>query len=307
MTMNFNNAKKDIRRLTMTAHEKQAMLTQIVGEQTAAVSSNARTLNTPVVSPFSFFRYISNHRLASSIVAAVLIMALAGGGVTYAAEGSLPGDPLYSLKTQVVEPLKVALAPTAAAKAAVQADLAQTRLAEAETLAVNGRLDTPKQQQISALLRSYTADLSQTLVQVRHQSPERAEAISANFDASMNAHADVLQTLAGTTTATTTVTVLSADAQAAAKTITPGRHGGASFKAKRNAVQTLIQAASSTLRAVATSSSVENDLIQQAQTAVEHASRSLQQADQQDSGGTSSPDDSLRQSRISADEANILL
>lgn len=79
-------------------------------------------------------------------VAALVLIALVGigGATTYAAHGSLPGDPLYPLKVKVIEPVQGLLAVTPEAKAAFQASIANERLAEAAQLAAKEKL-TPEQ------------------------------------------------------------------------------------------------------------------------------------------------------------------
>ena len=200
MKHNFKKAQDDIRAVKLSAAEKSTMLARIVATPFNAPVGAARpVLGAPVRSWWtsnSFVAWIGQNRTMSSVMAAFLILVIAGGGITYAAKGALPGGGLYGVKTQIVEPLKVAFAPTAADKAAVQVQIADTRLTEAETLAADGELTAPKQQQISNLLQQQVTDLSGTLAQVRKQSESKADDISVDFKASMNAHAHVLDTLA---------------------------------------------------------------------------------------------------------------
>ncbi len=94
-----------------------------------------------ILSPSSLFSYFKNsNKKFAYVLASVIILILAGGTAVYASEDSLPGDLLYPIKTKVVEPIKVALATTPAAKADVEASLAVERLKEAETLDQKGKL-----------------------------------------------------------------------------------------------------------------------------------------------------------------------
>ena len=83
-------------------------------------------------------------------VAGMLVVALfiSSGGVSYAAEGALPGDFLYAVKTGINEPLQGALAVTQSAKTAWAMEVAGERVKEATTLAAQGRLDTETQGQL---------------------------------------------------------------------------------------------------------------------------------------------------------------
>ncbi len=78
----------------------------------------------------------------SRAVAGVLVFVLVGGsGVAYAAEGSLPGETLYAVKIHVNERIEVALATTVDKKIAVETQIAERRVAEAQKLEAAGRLD----------------------------------------------------------------------------------------------------------------------------------------------------------------------
>jgi len=94
------------------------------------------TLRTPARSPYALFANTWMRALA-----ALVLVAGAGTGTAFASQGALPGQPLYAIKTKVVEPVELALASSAAAKASVHAQIAQARVAEAEALAQKGSLD----------------------------------------------------------------------------------------------------------------------------------------------------------------------
>ncbi len=79
----------------------------------------------------------------------VALLVVLSTGSAYAAEGSLPGTPLYPVKTKIIEPLTVALAPTTQAKAQANADIAAVRVQEAQALAAQGALTPEAVQEIS--------------------------------------------------------------------------------------------------------------------------------------------------------------
>src|SRR5579884_2343970 len=68
-------------------------------------------------------------RRAIVATACAALVLLAGGGVLYASQDSLPGDTLYPVKTSL-EQLRVTIAPNAAARAHVYLDIADTRAHE---------------------------------------------------------------------------------------------------------------------------------------------------------------------------------
>lgn len=132
--------KKHAEVIRMTGAEKTAMRFRIQEE----MGSPTPVAPTRVASPYVWM-------FAPRMVAAfgVLLLVVVSTGSAYAAEGSLPGTPLYPVKTKIIEPLAVALAPTAQAKAQANADIAATRVQEAQTLAAQGNLTPEAVQQIS--------------------------------------------------------------------------------------------------------------------------------------------------------------
>ncbi len=131
--------KKATEQIRMTDSEKSAMRFSV--QQEIAPSSPA-----PISTPSPYVWMFAPRSLAMLSVALLVIFST---GSAYASEGSLPGTPLYSVKTKIVEPLKVALAPTVQAKAEANASIARVRVQEAQTLAARGSLTPEVVQQIS--------------------------------------------------------------------------------------------------------------------------------------------------------------
>ena len=126
--------------------DERAKMSRVVREYMAHKPMRARQGYAVSVS-YTWFAFI--HRP----LAAALVLVLVGGtGISYAAENALPGDSLYSVKTYVNEPVRVALATNAEAKAEVQIELAERRIDEAATLAAEGRLDNATQQDLTVAL-----------------------------------------------------------------------------------------------------------------------------------------------------------
>lgn len=91
-----------------------------------------------------------------SMIATIIAIALiAGGGTSYAAEGAVPGDALYVVKTEVNENIKSALAVSNEAEARLQARLVEERLEEAEKLATRGELTAETSADLSARLNEH--------------------------------------------------------------------------------------------------------------------------------------------------------
>jgi len=131
-TEQFNTEAKHVRLSSAERSRIQAALMRAM-EARAAVPS-------PFFMSPVFFR---------AMVAAAIVL-FVGGGSAYAAQGALPGDLLYSIKTGVNEPIEGALAFSAPAKAKWHADVAVTRLAEAEALAQKGTLTASTSAELAA-------------------------------------------------------------------------------------------------------------------------------------------------------------
>ena len=91
-------------------------------------------------SPYFFysFQFTSTARYA---LAGFLVLVLTGASTTSAAQGALPGDLLYPIKISVNERVELAFATTQGEKAQVEVRLAERRVAEAQELEAEGRLN----------------------------------------------------------------------------------------------------------------------------------------------------------------------
>lgn len=122
----------------MTDAEKSAMRARLLSVMGTGSSA------APAPSPYMWF--FAPRMLVTSALAFLLVVTT---GTTYAAGDSLPGGVLYPVKTAVLEPLAVALAPTTAAKAEANATIATRRVQEAQTLAAKGALTAETARTIS--------------------------------------------------------------------------------------------------------------------------------------------------------------
>src|SRR6266481_8053265 len=91
----FKQFKKEAKLDPKRKADIRAHLAHMVESSPLVQGKNARVVfgRTPA---FSFFKPMP-------VFAGVAVLVLAGGGVSFAAEQSLPGDPLYSVKTGVNE------------------------------------------------------------------------------------------------------------------------------------------------------------------------------------------------------------
>lgn len=132
-----------------------------------------------------------------SMTALIIAIALvAGGGTSFAAERAVPGDLLYSVKTEVNENIKSALAFSHEAEAKLQARLAQERLEEAETLAARGSLDAATAARISSDLKAHYDEASEENAALDADGDYEASAnVRASLEGNFRTYADVLADL----------------------------------------------------------------------------------------------------------------
>jgi hypothetical protein len=145
----------DIRFMGMTADERRTMLAGIVG-------------NTPQSMPHisswttvTWRTFLVRQSWSSTFVVAALILLLAGGGVAFAAEATLPGDRLYTVKVGVTEPLRDSLAFSSSGKAYLEELKIERRLKEAAKLAAEGRLTDTINDQIQSRITASTSKVTE--------------------------------------------------------------------------------------------------------------------------------------------------
>jgi hypothetical protein len=173
----FNKAIKDIKKISLSKDEKSRIHDAL--KWYAEVNASIR-------SPYSVFSW--THRVnkkLSFVVAGLLIMLIASGSTVYASQNALPGDVLYPIKVDVVEPLAVALAINTEARQRVQVSQVEERLKEAEALAVQGRLTASTSDEIKNVVQHDIESLKGKL------SKQNQEDLSVR----VSAHSDILRSI----------------------------------------------------------------------------------------------------------------
>lgn len=185
MNSPLKKLQQEAQLLKLSSTEKAALhasLMKVVHASTGAGDASALRV-TP--SPFYFF----SPQFAMSFAA--LLVVFITGGTALAAKGSLPGDALYTIKTNVSEPLMGALAFSNEDKIKFHTEVAQTRLEEAEVLASQNRLDATAAATIETNLDEHLSERS---------------VLTTKLDSSIAAHGDVLLALGESSSSSTTRT-----------------------------------------------------------------------------------------------------
>lgn len=129
----FNEAAEGLKRVSLSANEKSAMLKSIY---TAARESSPLTKNTP--SPFVYSSFFKRRTLVALTV--VFLMTATTSYASLASMGSLPGDPLYQMKVDVIEPIGLAMRLNEEERNDYRLALLKERVAEIEHLKESDRL-----------------------------------------------------------------------------------------------------------------------------------------------------------------------
>lgn len=126
-----------------------------------------------------WFSYVfSNYSRAVSF--ALVVFIILGGSTSIAAEGTLPGDSLYTIKININEGIK-SLFVSNANKADYEASRAVLRLQEAETLAKNGALSPEAKIQLEANFNAHVVEVEKNIQKYKDNGD-----LKKAFDASLN-------------------------------------------------------------------------------------------------------------------------
>ncbi len=121
---------------------------------------------------------------------------LSAAGMSYAAEGSVPGDTLYPVKVKVNEEVRAALLTNSKDKAHWEAARAERRLAEAEALATRGKLKKEASAKLAVQFRGHAEKAQKQLAVLRTETnTDAADEVSTHLEVSLRAHGKILRGL----------------------------------------------------------------------------------------------------------------
>lgn len=155
----------------------------------------------------SFTHLIKSLYLKPMPIIILLIIALAGGGTSFAAQGALPGDILYPVKINVNEEVQGTFAFSPEAKVAWETEKANRRLGEAATLTSENRLSENARLQLENQLNKNTDRVKVELKEIESNNPEEAADLASNFEVLLRAHGTIFNgiiTPSASSSATTT-------------------------------------------------------------------------------------------------------
>jgi len=137
------------------------------------------------------------------VAAAFVLILLLGGGTSFAAQGSLPGDILYPVKIGLTEKIAETFQFTPQAKATFESQVAATRLDEAAKLASQNRLSDNWKNVLGASFEAHATAAQKTITNIQAQGDAATAAgLASDLEASLKARHAVINQLEGSSTVT---------------------------------------------------------------------------------------------------------
>ena len=133
----------------------------------------------------------------------VALLFAGGAGTSLAAQNSLPGDALYTIKVNVNEKVRSALAISAKADGDVAVDQAEARLEEAEKLEQQSELKAEVVAQLTTNFQAHADRVKARIAELEAKGDvDRAAQLAANFETSLKVHDAILERLSGSASST---------------------------------------------------------------------------------------------------------
>lgn len=125
-------------------------------------------------------------------VIAIIIVLIVGGGVSVAANNSLPGDALHGIKVGVNERMRLGMSVSAQSQANTRAEIAEERLMEAERLAVDDRMNARARTQVETNFTEHADRIRALIADLEDTDLMAAAEIASNLETSLKAHEVIL-------------------------------------------------------------------------------------------------------------------
>ncbi len=146
----------------------------------------------PMKSPYGAWSFGFNFR---AVGIAVLALLVASTGVSFAAENTLPGDLLYSVKINVNEEVHGALITGSTAKMDWEKDRVVRRVEETETLIKTNKFTPERKVQAEAALKTQIETFATAAAETSVTHPNAVIAATAELEPALKVHQDIIADL----------------------------------------------------------------------------------------------------------------
>lgn len=190
MNITLKQLKEAAREVRLSTEEKGAMRAVL-----ARVARKNRAPETGSVwSSVSPYLFLARLRTYQTVLAASFMLLVALGGTVYAAEGALPGDTLYPIKTEVNERVRTALAVTDEAKVRLEMRLMERRLEEAEKLSIRTKVSPSARELATQNMEKYAKRVETRIGRLEEKGKDdKALAVAQDFSDIIRKHERILQ------------------------------------------------------------------------------------------------------------------
>jgi hypothetical protein len=171
----FNTSLESLKKTRPSSSDSEILKTSILD------ALNGRVPAAPLIIPSPYSNTIRRPIFAT--VAGVLLLA---GGLSYAANFTIPGDILYAIKTHINEPIILALKNDGRAKAEYQLELAKRRMAEMEKLYQQNGMDVQTNTEVASQLFNEHINAAIKLRSSNSFSPEERAALDLDIKNEQN-------------------------------------------------------------------------------------------------------------------------
>ncbi len=203
MRNNLKELKKLARKVRLSADEKSVMRGELLRYMEAHPIRNGESLRALAVSngtghikeyraipsPFSISRFRDKKALPILIILGLLV----GGGTSFAAEYTVPGDIFYPVKVHINEGVRGVVALSAKAKAEWGVRLVERRLKEIEKIESNPNVSLQVKEAAQANLDRYTERVNKHILKLEENDDSKnAIALTEKFTKVLRAHEEII-------------------------------------------------------------------------------------------------------------------
>lgn len=165
---------------------EEAKKAQIQKELLSFIENNPISPEREPISSINFLSLFVKYRYVPMLAVLVLLL---GTGSSIASEISLPGEALYPVKTRINDRMKDLINRSPQEKVALQIDLIEERIKEAEVLAEREGLSEELAEQLNVVMKTRMAYMNQHIANI---DPENAQSSRDNFEQKLIRHQEFL-------------------------------------------------------------------------------------------------------------------